>query len=1501
MARRWWVRGIVWSGIGLATLVGVLLVILVAVTQSAYGRERVRQVAVRMASRYLLGSLHIGALRFGPGCALGIDSAAMRDPDDSLLVALGPARATCNFGALVRGRLIITSLEVASPHVVVRQSSSGVWNWSRAIRPDTTPPPPPSTEPARVIVSGPVRVSNGAVILEVPWTPPDSLRGAARDSAIAVALGAPLRSVRRVSGALVRRRELTGIAIEAPLVRTEIGDTTTVAELQRLSVALSDPPLAVHRIGGRIALIGDSAALDLPVVAVGQSAARASGRIAWGAPGAPAIDAKIIADTVAFGDFAWASPNVPTTGGGRFELSVRTEGGTAPTDVTIRSAELQTTRSHVRGDASVRVDSSGAVLVRDVALDVAPLHSELLRLVAGDAIPEQLRGALTVHIVARGQSGGRVVLDTVDARYADELHPDATNRLVGRGTVAFGGASDVAFAGLALTTIALDARTVASLVPALGPVQGRLTGTVTLDSTLQHLRITHADLRYAEDERSPTRLTGSGRIDITESVGFDLTLDARPLDPAALARSYPALAGIASFDGPIEIRGTPEDVSVTASLRGVAGSLAIAARYRDAGSQVAIRGTARVRGLDPRSASGRTTVPSGKLDANFDVDLSGDSLSALRGKATLEGLAGTVEGVTIEPSSARLWLTDSRIVADTALIVTSAGTVSAHGALGLRRSVRDTLVVDARVSLAELGPVLRAVGARDTAANATPPQPNTTPMDSARGTVTTQARVVGSLDSLDVTAEVNGDSITVPSVRASRIRATAAIEGLPATPHGRASLRADSVTVAGTTLSGLTIDAESADSERWRVALGTAPTDRPGGHLLGAVTLRADTVTIELDTLSVRVPGADLRLTRATRFQRDASGTMVLDTLELRGTRGAMLRVAGVMRDTGTIALAMQLDNVPVSMPGSAGPTDSIHTRVAAQATIEGTARSPRGNARAHVRFVDNDSIAVDSIVASVIVADERSRITASAFDGERSLLNAQATVPVRLALSPFDAALPDEPIAGDITIDSLFLPDITPLIPGVKASAGVLRTQLRLAGTARHPRATGSVSLRDGALAVAPVGVAYRDANAAIDLTADRITIREMSIRGGADPVGRAEVGGYIGLGDTATVDLNVRSATFPVIKRAETASLDVSTDLKLVGPSVRPTLSGRITVDRGVIRIPELGRAGVVGVDDTAFVRLVDSLSRARAPEEASSPPTRRLDVAQVDVVIGPNVWLRSADASIQLGGSIELARATPQPGVTEGQLALKGTLITQRGNYRLSIATVTRSFELEEGSVQFTGEPELDPKLNINAIYAREGLNEKGTGRAPRVRAHLGGTLNAPELTLSSADSKLTQAEIVSYLVTGQANFAVGNVSDVMAGEMMANAAGSLAQQLTGDFFDVVNVTAGTATGDQRESSASSVFASSRLGVGKQLSNRVFLKVDAGLCVLTGGAASTDILQALGVSLEYRFRRDLLGSVSSAPSTNAAACANQAAQRGTALTPRQWGLDFDRLWRF
>jgi hypothetical protein len=655
----------------------------------------------------------------------------------------------------------------------------------------------------------------------------------------------------------------------------------------------------------------------------------------------------------------------------------------------------------------------------------------------------------------------------------------------------------------------------------------------------------------------------------------------------------------------------------------------------------------------------------------------------------------------------------------------------------------------------------------------------------------------------------------------------------------------------------------------------------------------------------VRVPGTELWLTRPTRFLRAGPGTVVLDTVELRGARGALFQLAGVVRDTGAIVVHFEAKNVPLHVPGVGEPDDSIRARVDARAEVGGTAREPHATVNAQVRIIDADSISLDSVLATVAHERGTTRVRITAHGNGRRLLLAEGSIPVELSLSPFKASVTEDSLSGKVAIDSLDLPSMAGVIPGMRATSGVLRAQLSFSGSSRTLRSNGTVELRGGAAYIDALGINVFDANVKLDVSEERLTVVEASVRSGQKPVGRLELSGFLGLKDGQQTDLRLRSSTMPVLRSAQLGEADVSTDLHIVGPHERKTLSGRITVDRGVVRLPDMGHAGIVGVDDTAFVRLVDSLAPARAPRPPGSTQVERLDIGKIDVVMGPNVWLRSAEASIQIGGSIALERANVVEGDSTRHLALRGALTTQRGNYRFSVGHITRLFELEQGSVTFTGEPELNPRLDINALYEREGNDaSQGSASSPRVRLHVGGTLDKPSLTFSSADAKLSQSELMSYLITGQTHFAVGDVSQgAVSSELVAGAAGALAQRVAGGVFDVVNVTAGstTAAGTENRGAAASVFATSRLGVGKQVSNRVFLKVDAGLCALAGGNGSTDLWQSFGVSLDYRFRRGLLGSLSSAPSTNGANCSNQAAGRGTALAPRQWGFDFNRTWRF
>ncbi|HWP71614.1 MAG TPA: translocation/assembly module TamB domain-containing protein [Gemmatimonadaceae bacterium] len=1462
-------RGFVkWSGIALALLVVLVLLVIVSATRTAFGRERVRQVIVNVANRYLLGSLRVEALRFGPGCAIAIDSAVLRGPDEALLAAIGSANATCRFGSLVRGRLVITSLEVSHPQLIVRQSADGKWNWSQVIRPDTMPPPlvPDtviSTGPSRLIVSGPVRVTNGNVIVE--------------DTG--------------------QRREVSAISIDASLVRAEVGGTSTYAELNGMSAGFSNPPIDLHRAGGSLSLVGDSLDIDLPYLSFSRSTAHVRGWIDWGRPGTPAVTARITVDTLAFGDVSWLARQIPTEGGGRFEVSVSGKGGGAPTDVVVSSATVSTTKSTVRGTLSLSFDSASLV-IREALLDAAPLHTDLVRRLAADVLPAGMRGAINGRLVARGDGDHRLRIDTLNARFADEAAGGGISQVAAHGTLASGSNGGQSKTSLDLTVYRIDSGTMARVVPAFPPC-GIVSGTARLDITSRQVLVRQSDLRCTDGDLV-TRLTGGGTIHLGTSIGFDLALEAAPFAPYSVLRSIPALANVTSFDGPIEVHGSPSDLSVVASLRSPGGSVGLAARYRDTADGVAIRATARVRDADPRVLSGRGTVPSGKLNADVSVDLAGDSLAALQGTAELSGLTGTVGGVVVKPSLVRVSLTDARVVAESVLVETSAGVARASGALGLRRDVRDTMTVDATVSLAELAPLLRAAGVIDSVTTTKGP----TALDSASGTVTARATVVGSVDSLDVAAEADGSQIALGGARASRVRVSANVAALPKALRGRATIHADSVFTGKTRFDSVSANADSDDGERWRVTLATASSDNPGARAAATLAVRSDTVDLMLDSLEVRVPGLALALQRPARFRRAGRGTLVLDSLELRGSRGALLRLSGVVRDTGAIVISLQLNDATIMLPPPAAEGDSVLTRLDARAMIEGTAATPRGSAWARMRFVDADSISLDSMVAAIEYLDGRGRILATAHGGKdgRRLFEARATVPAMLSLVPFRLDLPDEALSGDVSVDSLYLPDVTQLLPGVVATAGALQTHLTLGGTARHPRATGTAALTGVAATIPALGLDLHDLNTRLDVTEERLTIQHASVQAGKDPGGRAELSGVAGLVERERTDLQLKMTNMPVVRLPDVGELDVSTDLRLAGPGPNPTLSGTITVNRGVIKLPDMGRAGVAGVDDTAFVRLLDSLSTERVTPGGTSR-LQQLAIGKVDVVMGPNVWIRSAEASIQLGGSVGLEQAAPQPESLRRRLVLRGTLVTQRGNYRLNVSGITRSFTLEQGSVLFRGEPEINPRLDINAIYVREGMDERqGSRRLPQVRAHLGGTLERPLLTLSSADAKLSQSELLSYLITGQSSIAVGDVRQgSVTNELVASATGALAQRVAGGLFDVVDVTATQTDDEASRGAAANVLASSRLGVGKQLSNRLFLKVDAGLCAFAGGSEATDLWHTFGVSVDYRFRRDVLGSISSAPSTNGATCTNQAAGRGTAITPRQWGIDFNRIWRF
>jgi hypothetical protein len=102
--------------------------------------------------------------------------------------------------------------------------------------------------------------------------------------------------------------------------------------------------------------------------------------------------------------------------------------------------------------------------------------------------------------------------------------------------------------------------------------------------------------------------------------------------------------------------------------------------------------------------------------------------------------------------------------------------------------------------------------------------------------------------------------------------------------------------------------------------------------------------------------------------------------------------------------------------------------------------------------------------------------------------------------------------------------------------------------------------------------------------------------------------------------------------------------------------------------------------------------------------------------------------------------------------------------------------------------------------------------------------------------------------------------------------------------------------------------SLLARTRFNCAKQLGEKVFVRLDAGLCqvgqLLGSSATPSDPLSfadAIGVKVDYRVTPSVTASVGLEPPTAAVLCARDANARGFAPTPRQFGFDLFRIWRF
>jgi translocation and assembly module TamB len=1475
------------------------------VTGTAGGRRWLADIVARQADSAFAGRarLTIGTLEaIGPRRVVARD-VALLDSAGVAVVAVRRLEGTLTTRALLRRAVHLSSLELEGVTLDLRRDFAGPFNLAYMLAGDTTAARDTAPGFGDDLRIDRLAVSDAEIRTQAPWAPPAVFTGAARDSVIAVR-DSLHDLVTLPEGFLERRRIVVArlVAHEAIITRPD-GAPSSLA-IDSVRGAISDPPVTITGGAGRVAWTPDSLQLDFPALALPHSTGSARGVVSWAEPGPVRFDVAVEVEA-GLADLTWIWPALPEAGRGTARVRMRTLEDPNDLEFAITALDVAAMDSRVRGDVTVVVRVAD-LLLRAVDLTFEPLSAALASRLSEGGVPPEVRGRFTGRFVAaRGGPLTDLAIDRLDARFLDAAVPGATSSLRLSGRIGVGVAPMAR--DLRVEAADLDLRSLGPLAPSLPALDGRL----ALRGLVRSAGLDHADVRGAD----ATWVDGVGNVSVirgdvrarfagrSRSVDAEITL--APLSLAALARVDSARPLRSSLAGRATIRGPFEALAWSATLASDGGGTLTAVGTAALGEGAwRVAAQAVLDRLDARAWLGRADVPSTAVDGTVTLSASGGQAPdrALRldeagGHAALVQPEGP--GMPAVALEAAVALDSRRLRVDSAALRFGGARLDARGALARDSLGEDTLAVAARAdSLGAMRPALARLGAwirpLDSVLARTVGE---VAADTLDGDLSVSGYLIGWLQRFQATLAAGARALRVGGLGIGRAFGSAQVTHLPARPVANAALLLDAVDGIGAirvATAEVGLDGASVDSGA--VRLGWLARDGSRLTVRGAYRAQDESLRVALDTLRFTYDDVVWANPFRPAVVRTAD-RLVLDSLALRSNRGGLLGLSIALPDSGEIRGAVRLDRFPApEVAAFALGTRRTTGLLTGWATLGGTGHAPTLTARAALDSLGAAGVTLPRLALEADYAGRRLVARATVRDSTGGELRGEARVPVDLGLGATERRLLDESLDAEVVADRLQVGALGLVLPDVTRVRGMLSGRVAIRGTPEAPIADGRLVLEDAGARVEALGVEATEGRVVLRAVPDTLVLDGARVRlGGArDTIG---VRGWVtyGVGSPRRVALELAADGAQVARQADGTEVDLAGRVRVAGTLERPTVSGRLFIPRATLVADPLGASTALDLSSRAARELlgVEEVPVAESAVQALARIGAFVAVRDARVDFGDEVWVRTPEANVRLTGGLAVT-------VDGERLVLDGTVEANRGVYRLDLGVVKRNFTVDSGRVRFFGAEGIAPTLDITAT----NVVRLATGEQIPVRVHIGGTLEAPVLTLSSTDplyASAPESEVISLLVFGAPTFALDGQSQstvrAVTGVLLPSVGGAVEGTLQRllPVFNTVQVT--TAGGQsQEELSALSLLDNLAITAGKQVGERTYLRLNTGVCRAVGAAAARGVSLWYGVAAEYRLAPALVAQVGVDP--GAAPCTRLG---GDVLPRMQFGFDLFRDWIF
>jgi translocation and assembly module TamB len=430
------------------------------------------------------------------------------------------------------------------------------------------------------------------------------------------------------------------------------------------------------------------------------------------------------------------------------------------------------------------------------------------------------------------------------------------------------------------------------------------------------------------------------------------------------------------------------------------------------------------------------------------------------------------------------------------------------------------------------------------------------------------------------------------------------------------------------------------------------------------------------------------------------------------------------------------------------------------------------------------------------------------------------------------------------VTIDSspIDLGVVQGLTTDLTDVAGVLEAHVRLTGAANDPQPAGAVSVRDGAMTVAPTGVRYTNIAGRVELQPDRVHIDQIALLDNHHAA--LSLTGDLALRErqVGDVHLYVTAEDFKVLDN-KLGNVRIQSALEINGELRAPRLEGYLGLTTGRIDLDEV----IAAIGTTPYSTKPTEFVTEAPANQAQVEPSGVFDALKMNLQLNvPNDFvirstnLQTPDAPIGLGAlNVTLGgdlRALKEP---RGPLQMYGSVNTVRGTYDFQ----GRRFDiLRDGTVRFDGTNVFDPVLNVRTERVISG-----------VEAHVNvrGTLRKPEIELSSVPP-LENADILALIVFNQPINQLATGQQIsLAQRAQALAIGTVAGQIVQSIGSALNL-------DTFELQlAPEPGQTAQLTIGQQVGKDLYVKVQQGV----GELSTTNFVLEYELTRWLRLRTNVL----------------------------------------